>query len=229
MSEYGFVRITRVVEEAIASPRDPTPQLNTQLPLDTPLAKFVYDYAKEKLPVETFNHSVRVYFYCVAIIKDQFPEWDLNYEVVWVTSLLHDIGTTHENMNTTKLSFETWGGILSRDLILSKTNGNKDYADAVCEAIVRHQDFGNVGYITTLGLILQIGTMLDNVGDHSHLIHIDTLDAVNKAFSRNNWLNCFADAIDYENKLKPWGHTTALGSDSTRTRILSNKLKYEKL
>lgn len=229
MSEYGFARVVRVPEQAIPNPKKPTPQLNTQLSLDTPLAKFVYDYAKEKLPAETFNHSIRVYFYCVAIIKDQLLEWDLNNEVILVTCLLHDIGTTYENMNTTKLSFETWGGILSRDLILRETKGNKDYADAVCEAIVRHQDFGDVGYITTLGLILQIGTMLDNVGDHSHLIHQDTLDAVNKAYSRKNWLNCFADAIDYENKLKPWGHTTALGGDSTRARILSNKLKYEKL
>ena len=89
-------------------------------------------------------------------------------------------------MHATKMSFETWGGILSRDLVLEQTKGNKDYADAVCEAIVRHQDLGESGYITTLGLILQISTILDNVGLNSHLIHEDTLDAVNKKYSRKD-------------------------------------------
>ncbi|EMG50965.1 DDI3 Cyanamide hydratase DDI3 [Candida maltosa Xu316] len=230
MSEYGFVKISRDVKQAIPNPTQPTPHLSTTLPLNTsPLSKFVYEYAKEKLPIETLNHSIRVYFYSIAIIRDQFPQWTLNNEVVFVTSLLHDIGTTKENMHNTKLSFETWGGILSRDLILEQTNGNRDYADAVCEAIVRHQDLGESGYITTLGLILQISTILDNAGLNTELIHGDTLDAVNKAYSREGWLGCFANAIDYENEVKPWGHTSALGVEEFRNKVLANKFRYEKL
>lgn len=229
MSKYGFIKISRDVQQAIPNPKKPSIQLNTELPLDSPLAKFVYDYSKKRLPNETFNHSLRVYFYSVAIIKDQFADWTLDPEIVFVTSLLHDIGTSHENMHATKMSFETWGGILSRDLVLEQTKGNKDYADAVCEAIVRHQDLGESGYITTLGLILQISTILDNVGLNSHLIHEDTLNAVNKKYSRKGWLNCFAGAIDKENELKPWGHTSALGVDKFKDDVLTNKLRYEKL
>ncbi|EGW33518.1 uncharacterized protein SPAPADRAFT_60862 [Spathaspora passalidarum NRRL Y-27907] len=227
MSSYGFVKISRDVAQAIPNPKPPTPQTNVDLP-QTKFAEFVYNYAKEKLPPKVFNHSLRVYFYSLAIIKDQFPEWDLDPEVIYVTSLLHDIGTTDENMHATKLSFESYGGIISRELVLS-ANGNKDYADAVCEAIIRHQDLGESGYITTLGLILQISTILDNVGLNTHLIHEDTLNAVNKQFSRDGWLDCFSAAIDRENELKPWGHTSALGVDKFRDDVQANKVKYVKL
>ncbi|KAK6204434.1 uncharacterized protein RJT21DRAFT_116858 [Scheffersomyces amazonensis] len=228
MSKYGFEKISRDIKLALPTPVAPTAQTNTELPKSA-LATFVLKYVEKELPAEVLNHSLRVYLYSKAIIHDQFPKWDLDLEVVFVTSLLHDIGTTTKNMAATKLSFEWYGGIISRDLVLEETNGDKDYADAVAEAIIRHQDLGESGYITTLGLILQVATILDNVGLHNHLIHPDTLDAVNKRFSRQGWLNCFAKAIDNENHLKPWGHTSALGVDQFRNDVLANKLNYEKL
>ncbi|KAI5960670.1 uncharacterized protein KGF55_004563 [Candida pseudojiufengensis] len=227
MSRYGFSKIERDVKKAIPNPKSPTPQTSTELP-SSPLSQFVLDYVKQKLPNKVLNHSLRVYLYSQAIINDQFSNWDLDPEVIFVTSLLHDIGTTDENMTATKMSFEFWGGILSRDLILEETK-NQEYADAVSEAIIRHQDLGETGYITTLGLILQIATILDNVGLNTHLIHEDTLNAVNKQYSRDGWLNCFAGAIDNENKLKPWGHTSSLGVNDFKNDVLNNKTKYEKL
>lgn len=227
MSKYGFEKIERDVKKAIPNPKEPTLQVGTEIP-NTPLAQFVLKYAQEKLPTKVLNHSLRVYLYSQAIIKDQFAEWDLDPEIVFVTSLLHDIGTTDENMHNTKMSFEFYGGFLSRELILERTK-DKDYAEAVSEAIIRHQDLGETGYITTLGLILQIATILDNVGLNTHLIHGDTLNAVNKKYSREGWLNCFAAAIDNENKLKPWGHTSSLGVEDFRNNVLKNNTKYEKL
>lgn len=227
MSTHGFVKISRDVKVAIPNPKQPTAQISTQLPTSE-LSQLVYNYAKERLPAKVLNHSLRVYLYSAAIIKDQFSEWDLDLEVVYVTSLLHDIGTTDENMAATKMSFEFYGGLVSRDLIFEATN-NQDYAEAVAEAIIRHQDLGESGYITTLGLILQIATILDNVGLNAHLIHADTLDATNKKFSREGWTGCFASAIDNENKLKPWGHTSALGVDQFRDDVLANNFRYEKL
>lgn len=43
---------------------DPQPQLveNIDLP-DSPLAKAITEYAKRELPEQTFNHSMRVYYY----------------------------------------------------------------------------------------------------------------------------------------------------------------------
>ncbi|KAI3404426.2 hypothetical protein KGF56_002823 [Candida oxycetoniae] len=217
----------RDVKKAIPDPKEPSPQTNTELP-QTDLSQFVLQYAKDKLPAKVLNHSLRVFLYSRAIIKDHFPEWDLDPEIILVTSLLHDIGTTKENMHNTKMSFEFYGGLLSRELVLEQTR-DKDYADAVSEAIIRHQDLGESGFITRLGLILQVATILDNVGLNTHLIHKDSLDAANKKYPRDGWLNCFAEAIDNENKLKPWGHTSALGVEEFRNNVLNNKVKYEKL
>ncbi|KAK6454608.1 uncharacterized protein RJT20DRAFT_130790 [Scheffersomyces xylosifermentans] len=228
MSKYGFQKISRDIKQALPTPNAPTSQVEVDLPTSA-LSKFFLDYAGKKLPSEVLNHSLRVYLYSKAIIKDQFPQWDLDLEVVFVTSLLHDIGTTKENMAATKMSFEFYGGLLSRDLVLEQTKGDQDFAEAVSEAIIRHQDLGESGFITTLGLVIQLSTILDNVGLNSELIHPDTLDAVNKKYSREGWLGCFAHAIDNENKLKPWGHTSALGVDQFRDDVLANKLKYEKL
>ncbi|KAI5952023.1 hypothetical protein KGF54_005098 [Candida jiufengensis] len=227
MSKYGFTKIERDIKKAIPNPNSPTPQLITDLP-STPLSQFTLNYVKEKLPIKVLNHSIRVYLYSIAVIKDQFPEWELDSEIIFITSLLHDIGTTDDNMIATKMSFEFFGGIISRDLILEQTK-NQDYADAVSEAIIRHQDLGESGYITTLGLILQISTILDNVGLNIELIHKDTLDVINKKYNREGWLNCFAGAIDNENKLKPWGHTSSLGVPDFKNDVLNNKVKYEKL
>lgn len=228
MSQYGFVKISRDIKQALPNPGKPKPHTSVDLP-NSKLATNIFQYAQARLPQETLNHSLRVYLYCKALIADHFPDWNLDLEVVYTTCLLHDIGTTNENMHATKLSFEFYGGIISRDLILQQTNGNQDYADAVCEAIIRHQDLGDSGYITTLGLIIQLATILDNVGLNDYLIHIDTLDAANKKYSRKNWLGCFAKAIDNENSIKPWGHTSKLGVDTFRNDVLANKLRYEKL
>lgn len=228
MSQYGFIKVPRDIKKAIGNPNPPTIQPVAQLP-DTELAQTVFEYAQQELSTPVLNHSLRCYQYSIAIMKDQFPHWDLDHEVVFVTCLLHDIATTEKNMNATKMSFEYYGGILSGELILTHSNGNKYYAEAVSEAIIRHQDLGESGYITSLGLIIQISTILDNVGLNGEFIHIDTIDAINKKYPRDGWLGCFAKAIDNENKLKPWGHTSALGVDDFRDNVLGNNFRYEKL
>lgn len=47
--------------------KEPEPQsvAKTSLP-DTPLAKSVLEYARKQLSTETFNHSMRVYYYGIA-------------------------------------------------------------------------------------------------------------------------------------------------------------------
>jgi cyanamide hydratase len=43
----------------------PTPlkMASIKFPSDDPIVVKVQEYAKEKLPLETFNHSMRVYYY----------------------------------------------------------------------------------------------------------------------------------------------------------------------
>ncbi|CAI4683057.1 BAH_G0043020.mRNA.1.CDS.1 [Saccharomyces cerevisiae] len=129
-------------------------------------------------------------------------------------------------MRATKMSFEYYGGILSRELVFNATGGNQDYADAVTEAIIRHQDLTGTGYITTLGLILQIATTLDNVGSNTDLIHIDTVSAINVQFPRLHWLSCFATVVDTEKLEKTRGATPVSSGDDFSKKVICNTFGY---
>ncbi|KAF5701926.1 cyanamide hydratase [Fusarium mundagurra] len=152
-----------------------------------------------------------------VILRQQFLEHanTLTPSTLALACLLHDIGTTEENITSTRLSFEFQGGIQALDL-LNSYGSTKDQAEAVCETVIRHQDFGTEGNITFLGQLIQLATIYDNVGDHPAVkdfglvIHKRTREEVNQAFLREGWLKCFAATIRKEEQLKPWCHTTRI-------------------
>ncbi|KAI0969296.1 hypothetical protein F4678DRAFT_439955 [Xylaria arbuscula] len=194
-------------------------------PADDPVVTKVQQYAKEHLIEQTYNHSMRVYHWGYVIIKDQFPEYakKLSLSTWALTCLLHDIGTTHDNLRATLLSFEFYGGFLA--LSITKENGaSKAQAEAVAEAIIRHQDLGTEGTITFLGQIIQLATIYDNFGGRPELIDEATRLDVNKAYPRKGWSGCFSKTIREENGLKPWAHTTHLGEEDFPEGVKNNSL-----
>lgn len=65
--DHGWTAVPRSLEKLIASRRDPklsAPSVVDDIPLpDNALVQQVMKYAKDNLPPETFNHSMRVYFF----------------------------------------------------------------------------------------------------------------------------------------------------------------------
>ncbi|RYC61290.1 hypothetical protein CHU98_g4921 [Xylaria longipes] len=196
-----------------------------QFPADDPVVAEVQRYAKEHLTEQTYNHSMRVYHWGFSIIKDQFPELGNKMSLsTWaLTCLLHDIGTTHDNLRATLLSFEFYGGILALNLT-QKHGASTAQAEAVAEAIIRHQDLGTVGTITFLGQVIQLATIYDNMGGNPGLIDEVTRLDVNGAFPRKGWSGCFSKTIREENGLKPWAHTTHLGEEDFPEGVKNNSL-----
>ncbi|KAK7748768.1 hypothetical protein SLS53_000792 [Cytospora paraplurivora] len=172
---------------------------------------------------------MRVFYFASAILEQQFPEHarSLSRSTLALAALLHDIGTTHDNLRSTQLSFEFYGGLISLDLIGKQLGGPQPQAEAVAEAIIRHQDLGTTGKITFLGQLIQLATIYDNMGGNPGLIHSDTKVDVVRSFPRNSWSGCFAATIREENSLKPWAHTTALGEDEFPNGVLNNELMAE--
>lgn len=125
------------------------------------------------------------------------------------------------------MSFEFNGAIIALNE-LSRLGAPRDQAEAVCEAIIRHQDLGVDGNITFLGQVIQLATIYDNVTEHpdiknfEELIHNETRVDVNKRFPRNGWLSCFGDVIRTEIALKPWCHTTHI--PEFESRVQRNKV-----
>lgn len=67
LETYGWTAQPRSVSTFLGDKEDlqaPVPQTVDSISLpSTPLAKAVLDYAKQELKEETFNHSMRVYYY----------------------------------------------------------------------------------------------------------------------------------------------------------------------
>ncbi len=57
------------------------------------------------------------------------------------------------------MSFEFYGGMLAHSFLEKDLQAPTPQAEAVTEAIIRHQDIGNSGNITTLGQLLQLATI----------------------------------------------------------------------
>ncbi|KAI0200751.1 hypothetical protein F4808DRAFT_470212 [Astrocystis sublimbata] len=205
----------------------PSPLLSSDVhfPADDPVVAQVHKYAKHHLTEQTYNHSMRVYHWGYSIIKDQFPELGskMSLSTLALACLLHDIGTTHDNLRATLLSFEFYGGILALNLT-QEHGASKAQAEAVAEAIIRHQDLGSIGTITFLGQVIQLATVYDNMGGNPGLIDEATRLDVNKQFPREGWSQCFSETIRQENCLKPWAHTTHLGEEDFPDGVKNNSL-----
>ncbi|KFZ11728.1 hypothetical protein V502_07430 [Pseudogymnoascus sp. VKM F-4520 (FW-2644)] len=226
---YGFTAYPRSTAALLASrvdPKQPHELSVEDIPLpNTPLVTAVLEYAKRELPVETFNHSMRVFYYGIAITKFSFPSlltpsWITTY---LLTALLHDIGTTPTNITSTLLSFEFHGGLLVLDL-LKKEGAPEAQAQSVAEAVIRHQDLGETGSVTSVTAVVLLATIFDNVGKNEELVHPKTIVNVTNAYPRLKWSQCFAHTIRQELELKPWAHTTHLGEKEFEEGVLGNKL-----
>jgi len=64
------------------------------------------------------------------------------------------------------------------------------------------------GNITAIGQVIQLATILDNVGLRAHLVAQSLIEATVSKFPRLNWSTCFSAVIEKELALKPWCHTS---------------------
>ncbi|KAI5367749.1 Putative HD/PDEase domain, cyanamide hydratase [Septoria linicola] len=217
VQEFGWTAVPRgrgnVPSEAQVETRSIEIIFDTIWP-QTGVVQKAQEYAQGKLPVETYNHSLRVYSYGHAIITQHFPSWietarDPFLETWALTCLFHDIGTIQENRHSTHLSFEFQGGFIALQQLQS-FGAPQAQAESVCEAIIRHQDPGETGTISQMGQLIQLATEFDNMGGQPYLIHKDVIERVVKQHPRLKWSSCFAASIQEEIDLKPWCHTTKI-------------------
>ncbi|OQE40870.1 hypothetical protein PENCOP_c005G01466 [Penicillium coprophilum] len=237
ISAYGLTAVVSSAAALLATdlPAAPAPSITVaDVPApETSLAQRINEYAKSHLPGPTYNHSLRVYHFGLAIKRYRFPEWAFTDETYFLACLLHDIGTTQSNLEATRMSFEFFGGLKALEVLQnlnpSFVGGSvavapKDQAESVAEAVIRHQDLCEKGKITALGQLLQLATIFDNTGSYANLIHPSTIQDVSNHFPRLMWSSCFAGTIHEENRLKPWAHTTTLGEEEFRSKVLGNTL-----
>ncbi|KAI9168038.1 cyanamide hydratase [Paramyrothecium foliicola] len=184
-------------------------------PSEDRLVAEAQSFAKARLGPEAFNHSMRIFYWGTVIARRLLPEHAQELSpVTWaLTCLLHDIGTAEAYFTATRMSFDIYGGIKARE-VLKILGGSDDQAEAVAEAIIRHEDMGVDGTITFLGQLIQLATLYDNVGvyegieDFGSWVGDITRDSVNTVFARHGWCSWFACTVRKEETNKPWCHTT---------------------
>ena len=215
IAAYNFNAVPRHIPTLLEA-LDPKPKavpLQALIPIPrSSVADTILSYVKEKLPTHTLHHSLRVYQYGTSIAETFFPEHNLNRETFFLTSLLHDIGTTPENLHSALISFEFQGGLIAHSLIREHNNAQ---AEAVAEAIIRHQDVDDIGNgeITFLGALIQLATLYDNAGANDELVADETRELVVHEIPRLKWSGCFESVIREECETKPWAHTTKMGKE----------------
>jgi cyanamide hydratase len=211
---YGWGAVSRDTSKFTASAKSsdtkPVSASSISVPR-SPLADTITELATKYLPLPTINHSKRVFLYGAIIMQQHFPDlleqWPDFAETYYLTCMLHDIGTAEAFLKTTKMSFDFKGAFIAAEW-LRKGSAAEDLADAVAEAIIRHQDIGTTGEITVLGGIIQVATLFDNAGALEHLVHEDTIKSVVEMYPRYKWSGCFASTVREEIGAKPWCHST---------------------
>lgn len=129
---------------------------------DTPLVQKATEYVKQHLPVQTVNHSMRVYHYGRAIARQYFPEWKFSDETWLLTCLFHDIGTMDRVIREMFMSFDLYGGWIALD-VLRQNGAPAAQAESVAEAVIRHQHPSQVGRIHAVGLLIQFTTLFGSL------------------------------------------------------------------
>jgi cyanamide hydratase len=229
IEKYGWTAVPHKISDLLQQSQatGPAPAITaSSIPVpSSALSKAVQEYAQRELPVPTFNHSMRVFYYGSAIMRHCFPSWSAPSfdETYFLSCMLHDIGTTDKNIHATLLSFEFQGGMISLDLLRS-LGSPLEQAENVAETIIRHQDLGDVGTHTRISALIQLATIFDNMGGQPQLVSKATIESVTGAYPRKKWSSCFAATIRKENGLKPWAHTTALGERAFPEGVESNAL-----
>jgi hypothetical protein len=101
---------------------------------DSPLARDATAAARESLPPEIFNHSLRTFLFAELVSKARKIDHDV--ECVYVASILHDTGLSSAHMSE-RNRFEVDGANLARE-ILEKHGVTGQRADLVWDAIALH-------------------------------------------------------------------------------------------
>ena len=60
-----------------------------------------------------------------------------------------------------------------------------------------------------IGQILQLATILDNVGIRADLLHEKLIRSTTQLYPRLHWSQWFASVVEKELRLKPWCHTSS--------------------
>jgi hypothetical protein len=153
--------------------------------------------AQRGLPDYLFAHSVRAYCWGAAIGQGEGLAFDR--QILWVASLLHDLGLTRIPRNT--MCFEVEGAEIARRF-LERAGMSADRADRAAIAIILHMQPGVTPADGAEAVLLDRSTGLDVRGEGFALVD-RVRTGVMRDYPRAAFDRLFLAAIAREARVRP--------------------------
>jgi cyanamide hydratase family protein with HD domain len=187
MARARVVKTTRALPDRIAGITVPQDDISAAS----------WRWAQRSLPRYLFNHSVRAYFWGAAIAGRE--GWAFDRQVLWIGSLMHDVGLTRIPRNT--MCFEIEGAEISRRF-LERAGMPESLVDRVAVAIILHMRPSVSLDDGVESVLLDRATGIDVRGVEVDLIE-GVRDDVMRDFPRNTFDRHFVAAIRREVATRP--------------------------
>jgi hypothetical protein len=174
---------------------------------DSALARDATAAARDSLPPEIFNHSLRTFLFAELVSK--LRKIDHDVEATYVASILHDTGLSTTHMSKSN-RFEVDGANLARE-ILGKHGVAGQRADVVWDAIALHDSSlarwkGPEVRLVSAGVNADFGAFLNELDKGE-------VRAILAAAPRTNFIPAFLAAVAVIGKKKPQATGTCFVTD----------------
>ncbi|KAJ7481881.1 hypothetical protein FB451DRAFT_1444612 [Mycena latifolia] len=165
-------------------------------------------YTEKIIPNSTFAHSLRTYYFALAILHNGFPSGtpgvpQISFEDLqkrlYHACILHDLGMTIHpdtlNHPARTMSFELFGGIMAYEHLraVEPPLGGQQVGDII-QSIMLHTTEYTAGNSSSIGTLLTLGSSFDVLGYNGlgpgvfdFICHRKTVQEIEKAFPRRTF------------------------------------------
>jgi cyanamide hydratase len=187
----------------------------------TPICDHAQEFIHALLPPWGEHHVYRTFAFGLAVAElagwttsPQSEELGWSRELWFLTAILHDIGWDAQDNLKSRLSFEIYGGIKAREMLMG-WGASQEVADEVCEAIVRHTDgAATTGSLRLMTALTQIGAGHDLLGFAvPGYLHPDDNRIINARWPRLGFADQVTHYMENELQHKPGCITSKWAAD----------------
>ncbi|KAJ7616362.1 hypothetical protein DFH06DRAFT_110270 [Mycena polygramma] len=193
------------------------------VPLDSAHAAS-FEYAKKITPHEGFIHSIRSYYFALAILYNGFPSEtpgvpqitfeELNRRI-YHCCILHDLGwtTTAEGMAhpAHAMTFELHGGIMAYEhLHAAAPNLDAQQVGDIVQSVVLHTSQWDSGKSSATQILMSLGALFDvcgydarGPGSFDFLLNRKTVQEIEKEYPRGDFAAEGKEVLQREFTEKP--------------------------